>query len=393
MSSVSARLRWLIALTPVFPPLYLAAFAALRYWRLLGSLARNTIAVYFLTQLLAALFTPHPLMSLTLAASRSLFVISLLLAGVAMRDATWLRYLLVGATIVLSMAFYTSWANSGGVFFLRRLTHPYYTTVSLALLAVLVIWILLSWSSGPLYLKIALAILSVSALAYSGSRGALAALVIGVLAAAAIGRNGRYLLGVVVSMGLLLTAYFTTALTRVVAFERLLDLTHLSGRDAIWKGALNAFIAHPLGGVGPYQLGPWLDTIYNGNCTLWRGLVLAGYRSCPEWLAQLRGVWLIAHNTFLHSLGETGLIGTVGLLALIIVIGYATIVSKNSLLISIFFGYLTLGLVDNPTAVPSLHLAEVFWVAGGMALARSGLAVPLEQGLAVDQDQPGPDPL
>ncbi len=219
----------------------------------------------------------------------------------------------------------------------------------------------------------------------------MAVLIVGAVMAY-LARGRRYLGGVIVGSAITSLAYVTVSLGQhVPSIERYSSLK-LSGRDRVWQGALDAIHAYPLGGVGPYQLGPWLDYLYRGGCNLWAGAAHLGL-SCPSWLEPFHGAWLIAHNLLLHALGETGVIGTTGYLALLALLGYAAVRSREPLLVAIFFGYLVMSLVDNPMAVPSLHFAEVFWVTGGMALARSGLAVPLEQGLAVDQDQPGPDPL
>ena len=393
MFFVSKRWRWLVALVPLFPPLYFVSFAFLKHWRVLGPTARRFVLFFLATQLLAALFTPNPLLSLPLAAVRSLFIISLLIAGSVLREVGWFRYLLWGITAVLVIALYTSWIHAGGHFLLRRLSHPYYSTVSLALAAAIVLWYVIDWSEAPLWTRAGLAIIAVAALLYSGSRGALIGFTAGVVAAAAFAHQRRYLTGTAITAGIIATAYLLTRFFHILPLERLLNLTHLSGRDEVWRSALHAFSQHPIGGVGPYQLGPWLDKLYNHTCTLWHGLVLIGYKTCPDWLLQFYGFWLIAHNTILHSLGETGVIGTAGLVALLGLVGYAALRSQNAFLISLFFGYMVLGLVDNPISVPSLHLAEAFWVAGGMALAQAGLTIPLEQRVAVDDDQLGPDAL
>jgi len=216
----------------------------------------------------------------------------------------------------------------------------------------------------------------------------MAVLVVGALMAL-LASGRRYLGGLAVGGGLAAAAYVAISLGQnVPALQRLLSL-NLSGRDRVWQGALNAIRSHPWGGVGPYQLGPWLGYLYKRGCNLWAGAAHLGL-GCPSWLEPFYGAWLIAHNLLLHSLGETGVVGTTGYFALLALIGYAAVRSRKPLLVAIFFGYLAMSLVDNPMAVPSLHLAEVFWVAGGMALAQAGLTV---QGVAVDDDQPGPDAL
>jgi len=381
---VRPRLAWLIALVPVFPPLYLAAFAALRYWRALGPLARGAALVYLGSQLAAALLAPDPLVSLALALVRGLFVVALLLAGVRLADPRWLHYLLVGLTVVYLLAFWTSLDAFGAQFLARRLVHPYYTTVSIGLAGAVGVLLALD-GRARWWWKLPVAALALAALAFSGSRGALAVLVVGVLAAAAV-RDRRYLWGLGAAGGLAGLGYFLLASgERVTALTRLFSLNP-NGRDVIWERAYAAFAQHPWGGVGPYQLGPWLVDLYKQGCNLWVGAHYLGL-GCPDWLEPFYGAWLIAHNLLLHALGETGVVGTLGFLALLALVGYAAVRSREPLLAAIFFGYLAMSLVDNPMAVPSLHLAEVFWVAGGMALAKAGLAVALEQGGAVDVDE------
>lgn len=133
-----------------------------------------------------------------------------------------------------------------------------------------------------------------------------------------------------------------------------------------------AFSAHPIGGVGPYQLGPYLSFLYRGGCRLWDAAERLGF-SCPSWLEPFYGAWLIAHNVVLQALGESGVVGTLGWLVLYLFAGYAVFRAREPLMAAIFTGFMAMGLVDNPTAVPSLHLGEVFWVAVGMAMAQARL--------------------
>ncbi|WP_457637970.1 O-antigen ligase family protein [Oceanithermus sp.] len=330
------------------------------------------------------------MVSLPLALARGLFIVALLLAGVRLADPRWLHYLLVGLVLVYIVAFASSWHAYGVSWWKHRLIHLYYTTVSVGLAGALGVLLVIDWRARWWW-KLPVGSLAVGALVFSGSRGAMAVLVVGALMAF-LARGRRYLGGLAVGGALATLAYATLSLGQYLpALQRLLSLD-LIGRDRIWQGALEAIQSHPWGGVGPYQLGPWLNSIYKGGCHLWTGAARLGL-SCPDWLEPFHGAWLIAHNLLLHALGETGLVGTAGYLALLALLGYAAVRAREPLLAAIFFGYLVMSLVDNPMAVPSLHLSEVFWVAGGMALAQAGLAVPLEQGSAVDEDQLGPDPL
>ena len=366
---MSARLRWLIAFVPVFPPLYLIAFAALRYWRSLLPPARTIILIYLGTQALAALFTPQPLLSLILALLRGVFVVSLILSGAYLKRSRELHYLLPGLVIVLALAFLSTYFAHGSHWWQYRLIHPYYTQTSVGLVAALTLLIVIE-SRISLLWRFLIGLVALAALVLSGSRGALALFLVG--EAAAVLMQEKRLYKTLVTSGVfaaLILVIYKTA-NHVFSVRHLFYLG-LSGRDRIWKGALAAIRSHPWGGVGPYQLGPWLD-YRNGNFALWEGATALGFHF-PAWAKKLNGAWLIAHDIFLHSLGESGVIGTLGFLALLCLIGYAVIRARDPLLAAIFFGYLVMGLVDNPIAVPSLFFAEVFWVAGGMALAQTGL--------------------
>ncbi len=384
--------RWLayyLALVPVFPPLYLGGFYGLRFLRNLAPLARYGLFGFFALELLAALFSPRPLLSLVLALVRALFVLGLIGIGVWLGRAERLGPLLYGYLVVYLVALGTSWTVWGErLFAWARLVHPYYTTVSLGLAGAVGILLAVGVPSLPRWVRILAGALALVVLLFAGSRGALLALFVGAMAAAALG--GRRFLKAIGVGGLAVgvALFVAESERRVGAITRLLNLKNLSGRDKVWEGAVEAFRAHPLGGSGPYQLGPYLDHLYRAGCHLWVGAERLGLR-CPAWLEPFAGAWLIAHNLLLHALGETGLLGTLGWAILYLVSGYAVVRARDPLVAAIFFGFLAMGLVDNPTLVPSLSLAEVFWVAVGIALARSGLAVPLEQGVPGQVDEPG----
>ncbi len=387
--------RWLkfyLALVPLFPPLYLAGFYGLRFLRGLHPLARWGLAAFVGLELAAALFSPRPLLSLPLALLRALFVLGLLGVGVWLRRPARLGYLLYGYLGVYLVALATSGLVLGeALLSWARLVHPYYTTVSLGLAGALGILLAVGAPVLPRWVRVLAGALALVVLLFAGSRGALLALLVGGAAAAAFG-GVRYLRAIGlggVALGLAL--FLAESERRVGAITRLLNLKHLTGRDKIWEGAIEAFHAHPLGGAGPYQLGPYLDHLYRYGCHLWAGAERLGLR-CPAWLEPFSGAWLIAHNVLLHALGETGVLGTLGWGALYLLAAYAVVRARDPLLAAIFFGFMAMGLVDNPTLVPSLSLAEVFWVAVGMALARSGLAVAREEFLSGKVDEAGPDP-
>ncbi len=365
----------LFSLVPVFPPLYLLAFAALRGFFALPRWARQALYFFLFTQGAAALFTERPLLSFSLALLRGLFIAALVTLGYRLKEERWLGYLLYGYMAVGLLALVWSAHFLGPRLLSARLIHPYYTTVSLGLVGALLVMLAVGVPGLPRWSRVLGGAVGLAVLGLSGSRGPLFALLVGASMAALLG--GRAYLKALAAgggvLGLALLAF--EGGKKIHALTRLLNPAHLSGRDKVWEGAIAAFHAHPLGGSGPYQLGPYLEHLYRTGCHLWVGAEKLGLR-CPGWLEPFRGAWLIAHNLVLHALAETGLIGGAGWLFLY---GWAAVVAwraRAPLLVAIVFGFLAMGLVDNPTLVPSLSLAEVFWVAVGMALSRSAQKAP-----------------
>ncbi|WP_370567316.1 O-antigen ligase family protein [Deinococcus sp. DB0503] len=351
-----------IALVPVVPPLYLAAFTQLRQLRHLPPVARWVLFAFAVTQLLATVLTPQPLLSLGLAALRILLLLAMVGAGAFLREPRTLRALLPGYAVVFISAWGYALATLGPAALSTRLGHPYYYIVSLGLIATVALWLLLrespsAWWFWPMTL------LSAGTLLATQSRGPLLALLVG-CAAAALRGHRRYLwpLAAAVPLGLVLLLGGTGRLDRLASDD-------LSGRDQVWQGALLAFRDQPLGGQGPYQAGPYYWYLSSTPCQLTPSLEDQGVH-CPAWADALRGAWLTAHNVVLHSLAETGLIGTLGLLLLLSLVGYATWVSGDSLLVAVFWGYLAMSMLDVVTAGPSPHFAELFWVVAGLALVR-----------------------
>ena len=365
----------IVALIPVFPPLYFLAFYGLRFINHWNRSFITALAIFLGSQLIAAALTPHPVASIGLALIRSMFIISLITTGAWFGDRKSLHPLLFGLVIVYVTALVSSFLTYGPDVVNLRLKHPYYTEVSLGLSGTVGLFLLATWEQGPRWVRLSLGALAMVIIALSGSRGALVALLTGGLGGALIGY--RKLAPVFLS-GLSLTAlaaYFGQRSAAAHAIERLFSFS-LTGRDRYWQDAWTTFIAHPWGGVGPYQLGPYLKSLYHGQCQFWPTLERWGL-SCPEWLTPFSGAWIIAHNTLLHQLGEAGILGTLGLLALLGIIAYAVWKTRDPLLTAIFLAFMVMGLVDVPIAVPSLHLAELFWVSMGIALAKAGF---FEQG-------------
>ena len=359
-------LPWVIGLTPVFPPLYLTAFGGLRALRGLPMLARWVLLFFAVTQLAAAVFTPRPLVSLGLAALRVLFVLAMISAGVWLRDSRRLRPLVWGYTVVFGTAWLYTLATLGLSGIQGRLGHPYYYIVSLGLLGAICLWLVVSWRGASPWWRIPVGALAAVTMVATGSRGPLLAFVVGIVAATLNG--GRHFLRLLIPLLLIGVAAFglVPQLRAVNPLERLAT-GGLTGRDEVWQNAWDAFQFNPVGGSGPYQLGPYLTFLYKDGCTLNPVLEKNGIH-CPAWLRPYTGAWLIAHNAALHVLAETGVLGALGYLALFLLGAWRTWQSRDSLLVAVFWGYTAMNTVDVVIAVPSPHFAELAWVVLGLSL-------------------------
>ncbi|WP_245900672.1 O-antigen ligase family protein [Deinococcus yavapaiensis] len=361
---------WVIALVPVFPPLYLAAFWTLPSLRGSSRSARNALLLCAALQIAAALFTPRPLESLALAALRLLFFAAMIAAGLYLKESRHLRPLVWGYASVFAVAWGYEFLTHGTSRLLEaRLSHPFYYTVSLGLIAVTTLWLLVSWKGAAPWWRLGLGAAALVTLVATGSRGPFLALAVGAAAAVLVG-NLRYLRALGVTVLIVVAALgLVPGLRQFALVERFANGT-LSGRDQVWQGALQAFGDSPIGGQGPYQIGPYIKFLYDDQCVVTAALADVGM-TCPTWLEPYRGVWLTAHNVFLHSLAETGVLGTLGLLVLLVFAARAVWRTRDGLLVSIFFGYLGISLVDVVTVGPSPHFAELFWLVVGMAFART----------------------
>ncbi|WP_029479778.1 O-antigen ligase family protein [Deinococcus marmoris] len=360
------QVSWLIALVPILPPLYLVALGALGHLRTLPLTARYLLFFFASTQLVAALFTPRPLLSLGLAAARTLLILAMIAAGVYLRDSRNLRPLLWGQLIIFVTAWGYTLYTQGWAGIQDRLGHPYYYVVSLGLVAVVALWITVFWRGGGWWRWPAGGAALVTFLA-AGSRGPLLALGVGSLAALAFAGRGRrwwVLLPAALVLGL---AALTSSLNLPFKpVERLLN-DQTSGREYVWRDAAQGWRTSPLGGVGPYQGGPYLTYLFKDGCQLTPTLARNGV-ACPDGLSRWSSVWLIAHNAWLHWLLETGITGTLGLVA---VMGYAlwrAALLGDALTIAVLYGFTAMNVVDVVIALPSPHFAELWWAAVGLSL-------------------------
>ena len=335
------------------------------------------------------------------------------------------------AVLITALA-YTAVQTGLNTGLLGRLLHPSYQYVSLGLAAALTLWLAVFWperTGGPdmtdragrpgwqalgwqalgwqalgwqTPLRWGAGLLAAVVLVLGGSRAPLAAALIGLLigalcsgradystvpAGARRGRlNGgqlnRWRLGGGVAAALLVAGGFTLLAFRPeLVRPRLAQsaaVTHLTqlglnGRGTYWEEATGVFRALPLGGTGVGQLGNAVRSTQE-NC--FQGWPTQNV-GCPGWMLRLsRQPWFaparklswLAHNGALHSLAETGLIGTAALFLMLGLVLAAAFASRSALLIAVVTGYSVVNLFDNSATLPSLAVSEVFWLAGGVAL-------------------------
>jgi len=358
---------WLIALVPVFPPLYLAAFASLGLLRTLPLIARYVLFFFASTQLMAALFTPLPLISLGLATARTLFILAMISAGVYLRDSSNLRPLLWGQLVIFVTAWGYTLSTQGVAGIQARLGHPYYYIVSLGLVAVISLWLIVFWRGASLWWRVPTAILAIVTFLAAGSRGPLLALIVGSLTAVAVNVRQRlsWLLAPLAVSAILLAASNSLNVP-IKPIQRLLN-DQTTGRTHIWREAVQGWQSSPIGGVGPYQGGPYLTFLFKEGCQLTPTLSRNAI-TCPDSLSRFSSLWLIAHNAWLHWLLESGVLGLSGLL---IVMGYALVLAfrqSQPLNIALLFGFTAMNVVDVVVAVPSPHFSELWWVVVGVTM-------------------------
>ena len=394
---------WL-ALWGPFPLLnWLGMLGALRF-RLLPLELRWLLGAALGLHLLSSLFTPHPQAALILGSLRSLFIAGLVVTGWRLGRARQLLNLLPGLVAVLITALiYTAMQTGPGAGLPGRLLHPSYQYVSLGLAAALTLWLAVWWpggrSSGPGWqtsgwqtLRWASGLLAALVLLLGGSRAPLAAALIGLAlggwcsgsvkdwGSVAAGVRRRWLLVALILGGGVTVLALGVGRSAAPLTSGLLNgaATHLTqlglnGRDTYWEEAAGVFRALPLGGSGVGQLG---NLVRSNQENCFQGWPTQGV-GCPGWMLSLaarpwfapaRKLSWLAHNAALHSLAETGLIGTTALFLLLGLMVAAALASRSALLISVITGYSVVSLFDNAATLPSLAVSEVFWLAGGVAL-------------------------
>ncbi len=346
-----------LLLGPLFPPLALLAPLFLGRLRGLPPWAQGVLGIYALSLLLPALLAPEP-WAFPLALLRVLYVLGLVGAGVALKE-VGLRPLGVGLFSLYVTALLASYWTYGEGVREARLAHPFHSPVGLGFMGALGILLALH-QAYPWPFRVLLGLLGGTVLLLSGSRGGLLALLLGGAAGLPFRRRGGVAL--LLGMGLILLALFSD----LPPFQRLLR-QGLSGREELWLRAYEAFRDHPWTGVGPYLLGERIQGVLFGECFLFPLLEARGL-SCPPWLMAYGGLWAFAHNHLLQALGESGPLGALGLALL--VGAFLKGAYGDGFLLSLLGAFLGMGMVDNPFSVPSPFRGEIFFLVGGLALAR-----------------------
>jgi O-antigen ligase len=361
-----------LALAPLFPFLGWLAPLFLPGLRGLPRPVLGLLGFYAFSLLVPALFAPESL-ALPLALFRVLYVLGLVGAGVVLArrlSPEALAPLGYGLAFLYLSAFFATYLVYGDRAVGERLAHPFHNPVGLGLMGAVGVFLAL-YLRYPWPFRLLLGLLGGAVLLLSGSRGGMLGFLLGGAGGLLFRRRGFWALGL---SGLLLgvAGFLDTPVT-----ERFFQ-TQLSGREGLWLRAYEVYAAHPWTGVGPYLLGDHLKGTLFGDCFLF-SLVEARGLTCPAWLGPLGGFWQFAHNHLLQALGESGLWGALGLALL--VGGFLAAAWGDGLLFSLLLAYAAMGMVDNPFSVPSPFRGEIFFLAGGMALARGW--IPLNRLMAL----------
>lgn len=367
-SSTSASPRWLFPWLSLLAPLYpisILAIVNLRQLKLLPAPARWLLTLYALSQQIPALLTPDPLLSSGLALIRTVLLLAMIGVGVSLTRSEHIRPLGIGLTIVMLTGLIFSGQNSWDILS-GRLSHPYMTNNTVGIAGTLGLFIAL-FVSGKTKVeqwgRWTLGGLSALTLLLTGSRGALAAAVLGVVVGLLLQGSRQRVFAALCGIALLGGGAVLGERTGIVALTRL-STADTTGRDLVWANTLSVVQAYPWGGVGTFQLGRQLMP---GECKLFEA-VDGSYQPCPEWLALLGQPWIIAHNLTLHQLAETGPLGTLGLLSLVLVGLLVAFWRRDALAGAVFSGMLMASVNDNTLLVPSPFFAEAFWILIGVQL-------------------------
>ncbi|UQN09556.1 O-antigen ligase family protein [Deinococcus sp. QL22] len=357
--------RWIAPWLAASPAMYLLsplALLALPYLRTLPQPVLWILGFYALSQQLPALFSPEPLLASATALVRTALMFGLIGVGVALKDSQRLRPLAIGVAIIYATALIFSVAG-GNDFLISRLTHPYMTPIALGLAGAFGIWTAL-FIQGHLLWRVPLGLAAIGILLLSGSRGPLAAALVGCMAGLIVRRGRKTALALLLGAVVLLGGFYVGDRLGISAVSRL-GSADTTGRDIVWYNTLTVIQSEPWSGVGSYRLGKYLAPP-SESCPVVTTLV--DNTGCPEWIEKLGSPWLIAHNLTLQQLAETGPLGLLGLFVLLGSIGAAALTTRNSLAVAVLSGLLAATITDNTLLVPTPFFGEVFWVVAGMQL-------------------------
>ncbi len=356
-----------LILAPWFPPLALLALFWIPWLRQIPPWGLVLLGVYGLGLVLPALGTGEAL-AVGLAFFRFVYTLGLVGLGVALSKAERLGPLGYGLIGVYLLALVASYWVFGERVQEVRLSHPFHSPVGLGFMGALGLLLALHLPY-PWPFRLLLGGVGGLVLLLSGSRGGMLALVLGALVCLSFRRRNMVVLGIIgflVYLGLFLD---------LIPAQRFLQ-TGFSGREGLWLAAYEAFREAPWTGFGPYLLGDRLLEVLFRGCFLFPLMEARGLE-CPSWLAPWGGLWAFAHNHLLQALGESGLFGALALLLL--AGGFLASAWGDGFLLSLLLTFLAMGAVDNPFSVPSPFRGEIFFILGGLALARASR--PLLEGL------------
>lgn len=356
----------LLGLTSLFPPLGLGVVGVLGHVRELPRVLQLTLGVFAVTQLVAALLTPSPLLSVALAAVRSALVAGWVTygfqAGPHLRLSPLAWALAALSLAALALAAWLRLSAGPDTLLPTALEFLYVTSNSMSIFGmVMVLLALLGPRHWHLTARLPLGVLGSAVMVLGQGRTAWLALG----AALLLGLRGRW--ATPVRLTALALAALTLALPQGRGWVQAAASDSLSGRERIWSDGVQIAQTFPLGGTGPYQYGAYASPFVD-PCTTLRTLETV-LPTCPAWVQHIGQPWVIAHSGVLHPLAETGMVGTLGWLLL-----YGTVLlgawrSGWPLARAVIGGLLVINLLDNATLLPSPGYAELFLALGGAAWA------------------------
>ncbi len=358
--------RWIAPWLALLAPLYVIsplALLALPQLKKLPTTARYILAFYAVSQQIPALFAPEPLLASVLALARTLLMFGLMGVGVTLGNSERLKPFALGLGVVFVTALVYSVLGGADVL-TSRLNHPYMTPITLGLAGAFGVWIAL-FTKGTLFWRVPLGLGGLIVLLLSGSRGPLAAALIGCLAGFVVQRGRRVAGALLLGAVLLAGGVYVGDRLGVSAISRL-SSADTTGRDLVWYNTLTVIRSQPWSGVGSYRLGRYLAPP-GDSCTLFPKTDGTA-DLCPTWVKNLGNPWLIAHNAPLQQLAETGPLGLLGLFLLLGVTVVASIQNRSALGLAFVTGLLTATVNDNTLMLPSPFFAEVFWITCGLSL-------------------------